>query len=91
MKQFEWLIYHVNCVGEMTLLQARVEMYFRFVRKRCLADMEVTTKPNLHPTNTKYRERAPLMKHFAYNDGVHYALVVSPVIPLILPNSKGSY
>ena len=27
--------------GEMTLLQARVEMYFRFVRKRCAADIEV--------------------------------------------------
>ena len=25
----------------MTLLQARVEMYFRFVRKRCAADIEV--------------------------------------------------
>ena len=25
----------------MTLVQARVEMYWRFVRKRCLADMEV--------------------------------------------------
>ena len=29
------------CIGEMTLVQARVEMYWRFVRKRCLADMEV--------------------------------------------------
>ena len=29
------------CAGEMTLVQARVEMYWRFVRKRCLADMEV--------------------------------------------------
>lgn len=29
-------------LGEMTLLQARVEMYFRFVRKRCLADIEVS-------------------------------------------------
>ena len=25
----------------MTLLQARVEMFFRFVRKRCAADIEV--------------------------------------------------
>jgi len=29
-------------LGEMTILQARVEMYFRFVRKRCLADIEVS-------------------------------------------------
>jgi len=29
-------------LGEMTLLQARVEMYFRFVRKRCGADIEVS-------------------------------------------------
>ncbi len=28
-------------LGEMTLLQARVEMFFRFVRKRCAADIEV--------------------------------------------------
>jgi len=31
-------------LGEMTLLQARVEMYFRFVRKRCAADVEVSVE-----------------------------------------------
>ena len=32
---------NVSIQGEMTLLQARVEMYFRFTRKRCAADIEV--------------------------------------------------
>ncbi len=31
----------------MTLVQARVEMYWRFVRKRCLADMEVAQADGL--------------------------------------------
>jgi len=34
-------------LGEMTLLQARVEMYSRFVRKRCAADIEISEKGSM--------------------------------------------
>jgi hypothetical protein len=37
----------IPVAGEMTLVQARVEMYWRFVRKRCLADMEVAQADGL--------------------------------------------
>jgi hypothetical protein len=39
--------YLLPVAGEMTLVQARVEMYWRFVRKRCLADMEVAQADGL--------------------------------------------
>jgi len=39
-------------LGEMTLLQARVEMYFRFVRKRCAADIEISEKGNNEEVET---------------------------------------
>lgn len=34
-------------LGEMTLLYTRVEMYFRFIRKRCFADIEVSESGNV--------------------------------------------
>jgi len=39
-------------LGEMTLLQARVEMYFRFTRKRCAADIEISEKGDYEEVET---------------------------------------
>ena len=37
-----------HILGEITLLQARSEMYFKFVRKRVAADVKISTESNEH-------------------------------------------